>query len=223
MSGFGQLGTLVGFLRQKIIGTPYRHELFRVGMTVTIDPTPFLLAGSALTVKPPVATGGSMMTSVVAVGDVADGALHTTRLHLPESGAFLHLMIDGERVLECRYFSQLDAVEPASEDEWGFWLDPDDGMIGFPEFQTKDGRIYRRHWAPGETRIEPRALTESVRDAKGAGTVAHQAMLYARATDLADPAPQAEYLLVEAIEQNGAAWVDLRVGIDLNPASLSLA
>ena len=50
-----------------------------------------------------------------------------------------------------------------------------------------------------------------------------RAMLYATPTGLADPAPGAEYLLVAAVEEGDRAWVDLEVGIDLNPASLSLA
>lgn len=213
-----QVKALLGFLRQKISGTPYRHELFRVGMTVSVEPTVFLLGEGALRVTAP----ASMDLGVVAVGDVVDGAIHTTRLYLPEAGSFLHLMIEGERVLECRFFSPLDSVEPADPDEWGFWLAPEDGMIGYPSFQIKDGTLYQRHWAAGGAQVEPRHLSESVQAVDGVTTRTHQTMLYARATGLADPAPLAEYLLVTATEQGGAAWVDLSVGIDIPPASLGL-
>jgi hypothetical protein len=56
---------------------------------------------------------------------------------------------------ECRYFSLLDQITPASQDEWGFWLDPAQGMIGWPQFQTKDGKLYDRVWAPGGPRVAP--------------------------------------------------------------------
>jgi hypothetical protein len=28
----------------------------------------------------------------------------------------------------------------------GLWLDPAEGMIGWPSFQTKDGKMYGRAW-----------------------------------------------------------------------------
>ncbi|NUB13213.1 hypothetical protein GAY28_11085 [Azospirillum brasilense] len=39
----------------------------------------------------------------------------------------------------------------------------------------------------------------------------------------ADPAPRTEYVLVAAVEDGGEAWVEVRAGIDVNPASLSLS
>jgi len=50
-----------------------------------------------------------------------------------------------------------------------------------------------------------------------------RAMLYARPTGLADPAPQTEYVMVGVVEDRDQAWVDLHAGIDLNPAALTLA
>ena len=63
---------------------------------------------------------------------------------------------------ECRFFAPIDEVSPASEAEWGAWLDPAEGMIGWPEFQTKDGKLYGRAWSPGEARVEPRPLVETI-------------------------------------------------------------
>jgi hypothetical protein len=48
-------------------------------------------------------------------------------------------------------------------------------------------------------------------------------MLYAAGTGQAAPAPATEYILVSAVEEGGRAWVEIRAGIDINPASLSLA
>ena len=49
---------------------------------------------------------------------------------------------------------------PADADEWAFWLADEDGMIGWPEFQSKDGHTYARQWLPGDRRI---GLSQSAR------------------------------------------------------------
>ena len=49
-----------------------------------------------------------------------------------------------------------------------------------------------------------------------------QAMLYARATGAAPPAPQAEYAMVAAVDDGSQAWVEILAGIDVNPAALTL-
>jgi hypothetical protein len=48
-------------------------------------------------------------------------------------------------------------------------------------------------------------------------------MLYAAPTGAAEPAPPTEYILVSAVEAEGQAWVEIAAGIDVNPATLSLA
>ena len=47
-------------------------------------------------------------------------------------------------------------------------------------------------------------------------------MLYAAATGLEPPSPVTEYLWVAAIEREGQTWIEVRAGIDVNPAALSL-
>ena len=110
------------------------------------------------------------MISVEAIGLLSDGSVALHRLYLPgrESLFQLHLGPAGTPD-ECRYFSQIDEVTPASQEEWGFWLDPAQGLIGWPQFQTKDGKTYGRVWAPGGGRIEPRQQTETVQDVKRHG------------------------------------------------------
>ncbi|HET9018899.1 MAG TPA: DUF2491 family protein [Acetobacteraceae bacterium] len=193
---------------------------FRVGMTFPFDPSPFLLAMAATKVKPPPESG---MISIEAIGLVTDGAVSLHRLYLPGRDAFLqlHLAESGEPD-ECRYFSRIDEVTPSSQDEWGFWLDPAQGMIGWPQFQAKDGKLYDRIWAPGEGRIAPREQAETVEDVQGTRTRKLLAMLYGAHTGAAPPAPDTEYLLVCAVDDAGQAWVEIFAGIDINPATLSL-
>jgi hypothetical protein len=225
------LKTAANLLRNAVSGQPYKPEHFRVGMTITADPTPFILAAGTTKVPTPEAPGGNMLLSVQAVGRVADGAASLVRLYLPDSGGAnrramfqLHLDADGTPD-ECRYFGIIDEVSPADPNEWGAWLDRAEGMIGWPEFQTKDGRVYARIWAPGPQRIAPRVFDEVITSADGSETVRHQAMLYAGPTGAAAPAPETEYILVSAIQRQSQrqAWVEIRAGIDVNPAALSLA
>ena len=220
----GPLRSAGNILRQKLSGERYAPSRFRVGMTLTLDPTPFILAAGATKVPVPEPGGGDPLVSVSAVGTLESGTARLTRLYLPgEAGFFqLHLGPDGDPD-ECRYFGRVDEVSPADAAEWAFWLDPAEGAIGWPEFQTKDGKVYPRAWAPGAGRIEPREFAETVEAAGGTRTVRSLAMLYAAPTGAAAPAPETEYVLVAAVEAGGQAWVEVHAGIDVNPAALSLA
>jgi hypothetical protein len=193
-------------------------------MTLTLDPTPFILAAQATKVPVPDPGGSNLLVSVEAIGTLGTGDTRLTRLYLPGGTSFfqLHLAADG-RPDECRFFGRVDEVSPADPAEWAFWLDPAEGLIGWPEFQTKDGKLYPRAWAPGTSRIAPRAFDETIETLGGARSARHHAMLYAAPTGAAAPALTTEYILVAAVEADGQAWVEVHAGIDVNPAALSLA
>ncbi|SDB15576.1 DUF2491 family protein [Belnapia rosea] len=196
---------------------------FRVGMTVTCDPTPFLLGSGALQVPVPAFVEGNTQVSIQAVGRIREGAEELVRLYLPDGSGFFQLHADAAgQIEECRYFGLLDEVVPADEAEWGAWLDPQQGMIGWPEFQTRNGKLYARIWAPGDRPVPPRVMTEAIESLDGTRQIQSRAMLYAAPTDIAAPGPQTEYILVSAQEEGGRAWIEIRAGIDINPASLSL-
>lgn len=214
-----RLGTIGNYVSQKLSGKPYEPKLFRVGMAVTIDPTPFLLAAGLTKVTSPEAG----LTSIPAIGTVKSGNAVVYRLYLPESNGYFQLHLDKEGFpVECRYFTVIDEITPADAGEWGFWLDKNEGAIGWPDFQTKDGKVYPRTWTPGGSRVQPFKMREEMKDVKGTTTRSFDAMLYAAPTGAAAPAPQSEYILVTAIEADGQAWVEIAAGIDISPASLSL-
>jgi hypothetical protein len=217
------LSALVNLVRFKLSGDGYHHTLFRVGMTLTLDPTVFILAGDKIKAKNP-SQGGELITSVTSIGTLKDGGVTLNRLYLGDGSNFLQLWVqDGGTIGECRYFSQLDQEVPADEEDWDVWLNDDRGIIGWPQFQTLDGKLYDRRWSPGEARIEPREVEEALASVHGQSTRRLRAMLYAAPTGLAEPAPQDEYILVSTVEDGSSAWVDIHAGIDLNPAGLSLA
>ena len=197
---------------------------FRLGMTITCDPTPFLLGAGSIKLPPPAFAQGDARVSVQAVGRIREGSEELTRLYLPDGRSFFQIYLDARgEIGECRYFAILDEVAPADEAEWGAWLDPQQGMIGWPEFQTQDGKLYARHWSPGAEPVPPRPMPETIESLEGTRQRQQAAMLYAAETGLAAPAPPVEYILVSAVEEGGRAWVEIRAGIDINAGSLSLA
>ena len=195
MSTFQALANLIKY---KLSGAPYHHSLFRVGMVMEPDPTPFVLAAGATKVEDP--TGGDKLV-VSAVSALRSGSVSLTRLHLGDSGAFLQLAVaPSGQVEECRFFTLLDRETPPDEDTWDVWLNPDQGLIGWPQFQTLDGQLYDRVWSPGLSRIEPLSFEATVTNVNGTFQLDTRAMLYARSTGLADPAPQSEYLMAGVVE-----------------------
>jgi len=223
-SGDSAMSLGTNMLRDKLSGTAYKPALFRVGMVVTLDPTPFILAASSTKVALPASLSGGGAISVERVGQVTDGQTTLHRLYLPGDGGMIQLHLDAAgQPDECRYFVLLDEINPADDGEWGLWLDPGEGMIGWPAFDTRDGTTYARAWSPGPSWIEPRRFTERIEDLQGATTRQQLAMLYARQTGAAAPSPTTEYVLVNTVEMPGQAWVEVHVGIDINPTALSLA
>ena len=193
---------------------------FRVGQTMPLDPAPFLLAAGTTKVQPP--PEGNLI-SVEAVGLLEDAGARLHRLYLPGGTAFFQLHLDaGGAADECRYFSKLDEVQPGDAAEWGQWLDPAQGMIGWPAFQTKDGKTYGRVWTPGNAKVAPRQQAETLQTLGGTSQRSLQVMLYGGPTGAAPPAPASEYVLVAAVEAGGQAWVEIHAGIDINPAALTL-
>ncbi len=214
-------------LQNKMSGkTPYRPDYLRLGMGLTLDPSAFILLGPTSPVPRPANGGG--MVSVTAISTLAgekDSATAPTRAWLTiGEQSFVEVALSAQGQPDnARYFAKIDEIFPADADEWAFWLAEEDGMIGWPEFQTKAGHTYARQWLPGERRIAPRRLTETRETPDGVMERTVSAMLYARDTGLKAPAPEAEYLLVFASETPDEAWVELYLGIDLPLSSLGLA
>ena len=217
----GPVGTAADMIRDRVTGAEPRGagRRYRIGMTVTLDPTPFLLAGEALRVPAP----REATQSVTEVGRIGgEGPSGMVRLYLAD-GAFVQVALGTDAAAEeARYFAPLDEVTPANEDEWGAWLDPREGMIGYREFETKDGAVHARVWQPGPEMVPPREMTETIEGPSGSRTVTRRSMLYASPTHAAAPAPEAEFVLVEMTEDGGNAWVTIHGGIALSPASLSI-
>ncbi len=92
-----------------------------------------------------------------------------------------------------RLFQIKDVITPASDDEWRFWLDPNDvdrdgdrGYIGQPIFESQNGVAFMRVWSPGANPVQAQTF-------EGIGQQ-WQGMLYARPLEGVDG--QEEYALI---------------------------
>lgn len=219
------LGTAGAMLRNKLSGETYRPDRFRVGMTFSFDPTPFVLAGGVTKVVPPATDTGSRRLTATAIGTLTGPGVQLLRLYLPDERSSFQVHLDPSGTPdECRFFSTIDVITPADQAEWGAWLDMRDGMIGWPQFQTKDGKLYDRAWTPGGDRVTPIMMTEAIEAAdQPPRQLRRQSMLYAAATGAAAPAPDTEYILVSAVEDGRSAWIEIAAGIDVNPGMLELS
>ena len=187
-----------------------------LGRAVELAEAPFILIDGAIPIAHP---GGQCL--VIGHGILEAGGVTGHRYYLSAPGGRLAGMLQVVENEECRFFRPFDEVYPASEAEWGFWLDDEDGYIGYPTFETKGG-LYQRLWNPGRTRIAPLDLVEIVDRADGGRSRAeHSAALYGR--PVVTPGGEVtEYLLVSAVRTgDGTAWVDLMLGIDLLPSSVT--
>lgn len=219
------LGTAGAMLRHKLSGEAYRPDRFRVGMTFAFDPTPFVLAAGATKVASPATDTDSRRLTATAIGTLTGQGAQLLRLYLSDERSVFQIHLDASGTPdECRFFSTIDVITPADQAEWGVWLDMREGMIGWPQFQTKDGKLYDRVWAPGGDRVTPMMMTEAIETAdQPPRQFRRQSMLYAAATGAAAPAPHTEYILVSAVEDGQSAWVEIAAGIDVNPGMLELS
>ncbi len=223
-------GEVADKFRERPAGTdrtrPYGMVL---GGMLAFEETPFILMGSkGLQVTRP---EGQLLVQAHGSFSIQGERIH--RFYLSDGKSFLQAASDaqGREVPgELRLFQQYDEIHPATEEEWDFWLAEEDGYIGYPLFQTADERfVYSRLWSPGEYRVDPVQFTEQVRGDSQSGqtvTESHQAMLYARyAPEPAEGEPPSveavtELMLVSAVESPGEAWVEIHVGLDLDPTYL---
>lgn len=145
------------------------------------------------------------------------------RVHVAEGFFEVGFDLNGA-VEECRWYSWFDQVAPQSPAEWAFWLAPTDGMIGWPEFQTKDGVMWRRIWPDGGQRAQPIDIEEAFEQRLDhlPSLARWSCMLYQRPTGAIAPAVTREMLMVAALEQDGQKTVELFYAMDLDPRALGL-
>jgi len=146
--------------------------------------------------------------------DLGDGV--TAHRFYDEEGQMLEVVTQtSKNTEEVRFFVPFDSVYPASEEEWDFWLG-DDGLIGYPSFETKEGVEYLRLWFQNTNdRVEPVELEENIitRDFERESIcVEYQCMSYGRYIGNTD---KVEYLQLSFEDTGNEASIELMLGLDL--------
>lgn len=203
----------------------------RISALVEISEVDFLLGSDDIKIRHPEGRGA---VAAYGVSQVFRSTVHKFYLDFQDDQDYLLQIVVGENqeIEECKLFWSADTVYP---DDWDFWLNENNGYIGYSVFDTPDKTRYYRVWEnPGAekvveegedsariTRVPPVDFSETLNfDSNGEKTeiVKHSAMLYGRhANDKVD-----EYLLVSVDEYADTAFVHLLIGLELNPTSLEV-
>ena len=138
---------------------------------------------------------------------------------LGDTGSYL-LICPMEQETLVRWFVNIDAVYPSSNEEWDFWLSDQDGSIGIQQFQSKDNELFDRLWgAPEDPIVEPVCFDERLVlnrfDEAETKFIGHRSMLYGR--ELADDVCSCDqYILLSACTEPDGSYVSIDVGVDLD-------
>lgn len=194
-----------------------------LGSCLVLDQAPFVIHGEAITQPRP---GAESLVFAYGRIHLDEAVVHRFYLEScadPDKKSVLQV-VAGDGIEECRLFAAMDEVYPESADEWDFWIGEEDGYIGLPAFEDKEGRLYDRVWGDGDGRMAPTEFTETLyldRFGEKTASVAHAAMLYGRWID--EESEMAEYILVSREEHtDGAALIQLSTGIDVIPESITV-
>ncbi|WP_027721583.1 DUF2491 family protein [Maridesulfovibrio zosterae] len=187
-----------------------------IGGKVGIDTTTFLLYGDKLiTAKP------ASEYYVIGHGIVFIEGERVDRIYLSTgktTEAVLELMSGaGEETYEARFYIPFDRVYPQSDDEWAFWLDENEGYIGWEAFELKD-ILFSRLWMPGPQRVKPLELKEKLQIGSEEVDVTHETMIYGRSPD--ENEDLSEYVLVELSSSVNEDFISIMTGVDMIPTAI---
>ena len=193
----------------------------RLGSTVRIDPSLFILAGDDLKLAAP---PGDCV--VAAAGTFILGQMKHYRFYLKDTAEdewFLQLTLDSLGAASgTMLYQTLDEVFPETDEDWDLWLNEETGLIGFKDFQTPDGIAYQRVWKQGgPDYTAPWSYDETITDDPFAAPVLetnHCAMLYGRTLGQ----DVVENLMVDKIEDDEGACIQISAGIEIPAVSLNI-
>lgn len=208
---------------------------FRIGAAVELDTLELRMLADKLNFSPPDNT--QIIASYGRV-DMGDGTvLH--RFYSTDDVMFQVTTVGGnddEHVDEIKMFVTYDTVYPVSDEDWEFWIHPDEGVIGDAEFEIKDGSVFTRAWFEDTTNhASPIEYTEKIvtcydkydeddddlNDHETTIIAEHYAMLYYRWVDEAEEI--AEWLFIDAEDTGTGSSIELLIGIDLSEGSLTIS
>jgi hypothetical protein len=143
--------------------------------------------------------------------------------------SIIHIAVENTEIISLAYYRVTDEVFPATEEEWGTWLNYGTGLIGYRDFIIDGNLEYRRTiGSPQQDYVDPIQFTETVvLDPYGMTgmKVESRSMRYAREVDK----DLQEYVVVtmEKVKNEFGtvkeAGVTIMAGIDLVEPELEIS
>ena len=213
--------TLADWLRDGVAGLADRADAL-LGLAFTLDPSAFILGDGVLTGPAP--PPGPQR--IAGLGTLAQSGRHSLRLY-PAGGldlpgtAFVEIADGASGPTACAY--AVAVAEPlTTPDAMTTWVLPPSGRLGQGALRLPDGPDFQRTSPPGPSWVTPATRYERVATDGPTRSRRHFGTLYHRATGLADPAPAAECLWAEQVEERGASWLVLATGVALPPGAIAI-
>jgi len=206
---------------------PKKHRIddswplgIKLGRTVNLEETPFLLADGTIVKFP----GLNHVIKAVGIAriSIATG-VKIYRLYLENIGAsedkesVLQIAVDekSDEVLECILYRQYVEICPQTVDEWAIWLNENNGIIGYKDMSTPNELTYSRVTPDGGNKVAPFAWREYLTDdpyREEIASIDYQSAVYGRSLG----EDGTEYLLVSQITDNEGSYIRILVGIPMD-------
>jgi len=192
---------------------------FRLGGFISFDEVFFTLLPGELGFSWP---GEYLSITHYGIIEMESFTLHRFYTVKDQDQMILQVVMENKRLDEIKLFKKLDEVHFQSMEDREFWLSEIDGSIGLPAFQSMDGKLYQRSYAPSDHYIPPMTMEEYrfVQSEKKSESIVHQVMLYER-TLWVNEGQITQYMLLSAEKQGEMEWVDIYKGIDLDQSAFS--
>jgi hypothetical protein len=203
----------------------------KINCMIGLDETKFILHGDLLKVQSP---GGGKHT-VTAAEKFRIGGLEMFRIYLESNdtgnSSLLQIGVDDGSISGINLFRVYDEIYPANENEWDEWMNNENGLIGYRDFQitNDDGSVfeYQRMWGGDDEYAEPFHFESTVAcDPYGTSGMKMRStgMIYYR--DIADAFREFLFMAQETVLKDDGdideAKIVLLIGIGLEQAELTV-
>jgi hypothetical protein len=193
----------------------------RLNAIVRFDPTVFILAGDLLKVECPEGDNIVYAISKFPFGDYLVRRFYLKNLRDEES--MLQVTTCKDEVQEVMLYRTFAEIVPETVEDWGVWLDEQDGYIGSQKITSPEGLEYFRVYGDG-LRFTPFNFIEKVSCPDGNFNIDHYAMFYSRMVE-SNGQQIGEYMIVskeETGDEVEEAMVRISTGVEVNPQSLTV-
>jgi hypothetical protein len=199
---------------------------FALDRGVLIDNTPFILAGEDnLLVMTPNGEG-----KIVSIGQIdinLGGDFKIYRFYLQyqnDQDAMIQLVQDKANgdIIEILYLKVIDEVYPENSNDWDMWINDENGLLGYKDFNTPGGITYLRTLPEhGGEKVDPIYMKEHISiDPFNSNEMEtdHEMVFYGRAIN----EDVSEYCIVSQENDDEGEYIRILIGIPLDPSFITV-